>query len=204
MSEKNPKEISIQDKIIEAAIPLFAMKGFTGVSVRELAKAANVNLALISYYFNGKENLYKHILTTQFEIISNSLTIIRKEELLADEKMQLFTNNMIRLHKEYPHLLRLTLNEIINPTDSISEVVRGGIGNLQMFLRECIEEGKQNRKIRQDVNSSVAALSIISIINFYFLTLPLSKEKFIKEINSVEEYMNEALKNYFDGIRIKE
>jgi len=53
------------NKIIGAAIPLFAAKGVAGISVKELADAACVNIALISYYFGGKENLYAYILESQ-------------------------------------------------------------------------------------------------------------------------------------------
>jgi len=46
-------------KIMDAALKLFAKKGFAAVSVKEVAKNAGVNIALISYYFGGKENLYE-------------------------------------------------------------------------------------------------------------------------------------------------
>ncbi|HNP53387.1 MAG TPA: TetR family transcriptional regulator [Ferruginibacter sp.] len=43
--------------IIENAEILFADKGFEGTSVRDIAKQAGVNLAMISYYFGSKEKL---------------------------------------------------------------------------------------------------------------------------------------------------
>ncbi|PAV34381.1 TetR family transcriptional regulator, partial [Bacillus licheniformis] len=46
-----------KDRIIESAVELFNQKGFSGTSVREIARAANVNVAHISYYFNGKGGL---------------------------------------------------------------------------------------------------------------------------------------------------
>lgn len=44
--------------LIDAAIKVFARDGFHAASTRELAHAANVNLALINYYFKGKQGLY--------------------------------------------------------------------------------------------------------------------------------------------------
>ena len=52
--------------IISAATQLFAHKGFHGVGVRELARAAGVNPAMISYYFGGKDGLYAAVLEEQF------------------------------------------------------------------------------------------------------------------------------------------
>lgn len=48
-----------KEKLILAAIPLFAEHGFEGTKVRDIVKNAGVNLCLISYYFSGKERLYR-------------------------------------------------------------------------------------------------------------------------------------------------
>jgi len=53
-------------KLIAASTPLFARKGLHGVNVRTLAKAAGVNLSMISYYFGGKSGLYAAVLEEQF------------------------------------------------------------------------------------------------------------------------------------------
>ena len=49
-------------RIVAAAGRLFADRSFDGVSVRELAQAAAVNAAAISYHFGGKEALYHEVL----------------------------------------------------------------------------------------------------------------------------------------------
>jgi len=55
-----------RDQLLAAATPLFARKGLHGVSVRELAKAAGVNVSMISYYFGGKDGLYQEVVKEQF------------------------------------------------------------------------------------------------------------------------------------------
>ena len=45
-----------KDKLLAAGTELFAKKGFAGVSIRELAEAAGVNSALISYHFGGRKD----------------------------------------------------------------------------------------------------------------------------------------------------
>jgi AcrR family transcriptional regulator len=52
--------------MITAVTPLFAKKGFNGVSIRELAKASGSNSASISYYFGGKAGLYEAVLKEVF------------------------------------------------------------------------------------------------------------------------------------------
>ncbi|TIH16583.1 DUF1956 domain-containing protein [Marinifilum sp. JC120] len=56
-----------RQKLIEVGLRLFAMNGFNGVSMRNLAAEAEVNLATVGYHFGGKQGLYEAVLS---EIIS--------------------------------------------------------------------------------------------------------------------------------------
>jgi TetR/AcrR family transcriptional regulator, transcriptional repressor of aconitase len=47
--------------IVEAAVPLFARKGFAGTTTRELAAAAGVSEALLFRHFPSKQSLYREI-----------------------------------------------------------------------------------------------------------------------------------------------
>jgi AcrR family transcriptional regulator len=49
-------------RLIEAAMALFAEKGYEGTSVRDLATAAGVNVAAVSYHFGSKDALYHEAL----------------------------------------------------------------------------------------------------------------------------------------------
>ena len=48
-------------RLLASAGELFAERGYNGVSTRELAKAADVNVSAIAYYFRGKKGLYRAV-----------------------------------------------------------------------------------------------------------------------------------------------
>ncbi len=50
-----------RNRLLEAALALFAEKGFTKTSTRQIALAAQVNIASISYYFGDKAGLYRAV-----------------------------------------------------------------------------------------------------------------------------------------------
>lgn len=60
------KNLSKQ-KVVDAAISLFFQKGFDGTSVRDIASKAEVNVSLISYYFQGKQGLLEYAVTDYYE-----------------------------------------------------------------------------------------------------------------------------------------
>ena len=51
-----------RERLLDAAEELFAARGFNGVSVRDIVKAADTNLGAIPYHFGSKENLLKSVL----------------------------------------------------------------------------------------------------------------------------------------------
>jgi len=53
-------------RLLDAAEMLFASRDFSEVSVRELAAAAEVNIAAVNYHFQGKENLYNEVITRRY------------------------------------------------------------------------------------------------------------------------------------------
>src|SRR5437773_3093087 len=76
--EYNDKQLAI----INTAEKLFAETGFDGTSVRDIAQAADVNVAMISYYFGSKEKLMEAV----FEQKTNKIRI-KVENLLQNDQL---------------------------------------------------------------------------------------------------------------------
>ncbi len=56
-----------KDRILDAAESLFARHGFYGVSVRDITTAAEVDVALVSYHFGGKRELFAAVFQRRAE-----------------------------------------------------------------------------------------------------------------------------------------
>jgi AcrR family transcriptional regulator len=56
-----------RERILNAALAVFAEHGFDGARTRDIAERADANLGLIKYYFDGKEQLWKAAVTRAFE-----------------------------------------------------------------------------------------------------------------------------------------
>lgn len=55
-------ETTTRERLLDEAERLFSERGFEGVSVREIAAAAEANVAAVNYHFQGKESLYHAVL----------------------------------------------------------------------------------------------------------------------------------------------
>jgi AcrR family transcriptional regulator len=69
-----------KEKIKQAASKLFALKGFDGASMRNIAKDADVSLASINYHFRSKQELYNEILVSSHENFTKIINGTLSEE----------------------------------------------------------------------------------------------------------------------------
>jgi TetR/AcrR family transcriptional regulator len=102
------------ERLIAAATRLISAKGIDGVSVKELAEAAGVNVSLVSYHFGGKEGLYRTCLERFGEQrLAAARRILEppstKEELRL--RLRLFVEEVWRCHIEQPDLTRIIHRE---------------------------------------------------------------------------------------------
>lgn len=66
--------------IIDAAIRLFAERGFVDTAISDVAEEANVVATAIYYHFSGKEELYSASVNRVFESISSVVSTARNDE----------------------------------------------------------------------------------------------------------------------------
>ena len=80
-------------KLLDAAELMFADHGYDGTSLRDIAEAAGQHLALSTYYFGTKENLFEEVVRRRaIEFISarlEGLARINPDELTASETVRL-------------------------------------------------------------------------------------------------------------------
>lgn len=79
-------EENMQEIIIDATFLLLEKKDMNSISVREIAKQANVNVAAISYYFGGKAGLFSLMMEKYWQDITLLCKeIIEKEDMSKEE-----------------------------------------------------------------------------------------------------------------------
>jgi TetR/AcrR family transcriptional regulator len=198
-------EKDTQTKLLEAATLLFAQRGFSAVSTRELAEAAGVNIAAISYHFRGKEGLYHSVLEEQFAPISQALqTVEALADIPAAERLALYARHLAIIHQQRPYFIRIMHSEIVNPTPCFETVVKKYIFRVYQFIFKSLQDGVATGQFKPGLNLEFAAISLAGIMNFYFFAKPIFKGFMPLSAASDQEYTTQAFQVYLDGIRRKE
>ena len=77
-----------KERLLEKAMVVFADKGYTETSTREIARVANMNISAIAYYFGGKQGLYRAVLENIVHGVGAAVdgTIESAVAVLSDKK----------------------------------------------------------------------------------------------------------------------
>ncbi len=129
---------STKQKILEVANDLFAKNGYAGTSVRDIATAADVNLAAINYHFKNKDSLYLQVFEFNYDLINTAVTKIGEKatstEDLAIEVYRLFISRESAILNTFRTFLT---DNVTIPTDDSVDRTQGEFGppGAQTFLQ---------------------------------------------------------------------
>jgi TetR/AcrR family transcriptional regulator len=170
-----------RSRILDAAAELFGERGKAAVSTAEIAKKADINKAMIFYYFGSKDKLYREALRTWFSDLTGTVL----EKLAGTEPGLPTIEAFVRAHIGYllkrPSMVKLVIRELLSHDNSPNPLLSEGIGGFLAIRDKLFESfviAKERGEIR-DVDPIQTAVNIISMDIFFFLGKPI-----VKMINS--------------------
>ena len=194
-------ELDSKTKLIDAAIVLFANDGFDKVSIRKIAETANVNSALISYYFQGKRGLYLAAIDKQSDDLLTFIESAKNSKLTPPEILTLYAKTMLHLHLKNPYLIKIIYREFLGPPIFLDLFLKNKIHDLFIILCTSIKNGIDKQYFRQDLQVEQTVVLLIGMINFYFIGQPI-RDKVLKQTDYTADcYMEQAIKIFLAGIK---
>jgi TetR/AcrR family transcriptional regulator len=194
MKKKTAQDPSTAEKILEAALELFATNDFNGVSIKDISRRSEVNSALISYYFGGKKQLYQKVLDVCTDLFISLIDNVNSQQLNPAEKLRLYVQSVGAIEIANNARAQLVFREITNPSGVCNDFVKSKLMEIHEFLLTVVEEGKTSGKIYPKLEASHVAFTLESIISFFFLTTHLIDEEktFLSDV--VNSYLASVIK----------
>jgi AcrR family transcriptional regulator len=166
-------DAQVREALLSAARNLFLRYGFRSVSSRQVAAAAGVNPAMIHYYFDGKEGLYRAMLESAIAPIVSRLQAMLGEPRSAD------VDGLVRTYMQVlaanPWIPGLIVREVLTPDGSFRQAfVRDFAGRFAPMLRNIIGREIERGRLRGDLDASLTVVSILGLALFPFISLPVT------------------------------
>ncbi|MCX6205779.1 MAG: TetR family transcriptional regulator [Bacteroidetes bacterium] len=160
-----------KEHIMNVAVALFAEKGFEGTSIRDLAHEADVNIAMINYYFGSKENLFVTLLEAKARFMREKIDAVQNDPSLSElEKINQIIDGYINRFLSQPAFHRVLQQELLVTNREMlhQNVISLFIKNTQDVVA-IIEKGVR-KKVFKKVDPQLLFASIIGTINQVMLS----------------------------------
>ena len=187
----NPKQL----QIIGIAEKLFAEKGFSGTSIRDISQEADINVSMISYYFGSKEKLIEALFEVRAEDFISSL-----EELLINldlspmQKVNLMIDGVVDRLIATRCFHNIVLREQLsgdNRTPVLSELLDGLKSNNLMAMQKLISEGQQTGEFQGNIDVLMLSTALFGTIN-----QAISTQAFYRKVHDLQALSQQDLENH--------
>ncbi|MCB0837359.1 MAG: TetR/AcrR family transcriptional regulator [Bacteroidetes bacterium] len=188
------KEENTKERILEAARKIFHQKGLSGARMSEIAEAAEINKAMLHYYFKTKQDLFDHVFLEAFKQIFPQVISIVGSDKNLDEKIREISSFYNQLLTEKPELPVFVLSSIQENADHFVETITQNIPNNSMEimgkLMMQIAAAHQKGEIRA-IDPRHLIINLVAMSIFPFAMKPLLTKIFGMDEAAFQAFITE-------------
>lgn len=158
--------------ILEAAGRVFAERGYSDATSKDVCAAAGVNTAAVNYYFGGKDSLYEAVLVEGHrQLLSlEDLSEIMSSDAPPEEKLRAFYGRLLRTARAASELwgIKVFLRELAAPSQTVNKALPEAVLPKAALLRGLIGEitGHPPDSVTAQRGVAFVVLPAISLIMF--------------------------------------
>lgn len=160
------KSTQKRNQLLNAALDVFSVYGFSGASLDEIAQLANMHKSNIFYYYENKESLYVEVLTTVLQKWLAPLQTL-ESELEPTEALTHYLIQKIESSRDQPKASRLFALEIIQGAPHILPILKGPLKKLFKRKAKVIQTWQEQGKLSAEIDPELLILNIWAITQNY-------------------------------------
>ncbi len=185
-----PRTPGSRDALLAAASLEFALHGFAGASVDDIAGRAGINKAMIYYHFGSKQGLYEEVLRAVFASMGERTAAIAGSSAGAEEKIAAFVAAIGAEADARPHLPPIMMREMAEGARHLDRDTLRLMARVFLNLRRILEQGARAGVFRR-VDPFSTYLRVMSPIIFFRASRPvraaMSRENILEGAEALDD-----------------
>lgn len=168
------------DTILDAAVKVFAKKGFEQTSVDDIAAAAKVAKGTLYYHFDSKDAILVNLVERGIEDFTSNLKHNLAAENDPEKKLEIVIETQLDYFYKYRDFCRILLGEIwrfeIKWKKHIKQIQEKYITTIENILKD----GVKRKEFNADLNIEATTIAIFSMISLASLDWAIFHSKQLK------------------------
>lgn len=193
-----------RDRITEAAISVFAEKGYRSSRVADVAREAGVADGTIYLYFRSKEELLLTIFEEKMEELLSELSEALSGIACPLEQVRVYAQQHFRQLQNNPELAQVFQIELRQSHRFLREYRPEKLWQYLDVFAEVIEDGKRAGVVRQDVDSFVAKWAFFGALDELSIQWVLARKRDRFDLESAATQIVEMFLRGVKSVELKE
>jgi TetR/AcrR family transcriptional regulator, fatty acid metabolism regulator protein len=169
--------------ILDAAVRVFARRGFHHCRVSDVADEAGVAYGLVYHYFDSKEEILNTLFLERWQIMLDAIREIDAREISARDKLEQVAGFIIDSYRYDPDLMKVIIVEVTRSAHSFGRHHLEEIREAYAGIARIVEAARAEGSFRADIPSAFAAMCFYGAIEqlltaWIFELLPRTEEEF--------------------------
>ena len=145
-----------RDKIRDAAVRVFARKGFHSARVGDIAAEAGVAHGLLYHYFESKDALLESVFRDTWAAMLELIREVEESGEPAAEQLRRVAAVVLRTWRRDPDLVRVLVREVTRTPQIQAQAEE--VGHAFQAIERIVRDGQERGELRRDVDPRLAAL----------------------------------------------
>jgi len=141
--------------ILDAAVRVFARKGYHTCRVGDIAEEAGVAYGLVYHYFSSKEEVLETIFRETWSELLQAMKDVEESEEPAPEQLRQVAAILLRAWRRDPELVRVLVREVARSPELQRQV--GEIGQAFTAIERMVRRGQKRGELRRDIDARLAS-----------------------------------------------
>jgi TetR/AcrR family transcriptional regulator, fatty acid metabolism regulator protein len=183
MAASRPRAAAVDKRrlILDAAIRVFARRGFHRCRVSDVADEAGVAYGLVYHYFDSKEEILDTLFLERWQIMLDAITQIDSHEVSARDKLYMVASFIIDSYRHEPELMKVIIVEVTRAANSFGAAHLATIQDAYGRIARIVEQAQADGSFKSDISPEFAAMCFYGAIEqllsaWIFEILPKSEQ----------------------------
>ena len=168
--------------ILDAAVKVFARRGFTQCRVADIADEAGVAYGLLYHYFRSKDEVLDTLFLERWAVMVDLIGQVDRRPLPARDKLHAVAAFIIDSYRHDPDLMKVIIVEVTRAANSFGRTHLDDIRRAYDGIARIVAAGQASGELRAQVTPAFAAMAFYGAIEqvltgWIFETLPVGEEE---------------------------
>jgi TetR/AcrR family transcriptional regulator, fatty acid metabolism regulator protein len=151
-------------QILDAAVRVFARRGFNGCRVSDIADEAGVAYGLVYHYFRSKDEVLDTIFLERWNVMLDVIREIDGEDLGPREKLAAITGFIVDSYRHDPDLMKVIIVEVTRAANSFGHTHVDKIREAYVQIAAIVERAQERGAFKDTVTPRFAAMAFYGAI----------------------------------------